>query len=212
MLNLLQNGIAAVKSHRVHTYVIDHDLGFAPNPFHGVCSLAACKPDIRRCATVGDLIVGTGSRRNNREGQLIYWMEIAEILSFDQYWRDPRFLRKRPLMRGSLMLRYGDNIYHRENDSDAFTQEDSFHSEPNGVTSAENLKRDTGKTDRVLIGWNFAYWGGEGPKFPNELSEFVHTTQGHKNRFPSQRVEACVAWLQGFPERGFISEPTDWPD
>ena len=32
------------------SYVIEHDLGFAPNPFHGVCTLACCKPQIRKIA------------------------------------------------------------------------------------------------------------------------------------------------------------------
>ncbi len=30
-----------------HCYVIPYDSGFAPNPFHGICTLTTCKPDIR---------------------------------------------------------------------------------------------------------------------------------------------------------------------
>src|SRR4051812_22922546 len=135
---------------RVYSYVIDHDLGFAPNPFHGLCTLAACKPKIRQYAQVGDYVVGTGSRPNDRLGRVTYWMRIDEIIDFDRYWSDPRFRRKRPVMRGSLMLRYGDNVYHRDPDTGRFIQEDSFHSEPAGQLSAPNLCRDTGTTDRVL--------------------------------------------------------------
>jgi hypothetical protein len=138
-------------------------------------------------------------------------MQIEEILTFNEYWSDPRFRRKRPVMRGSFMLRYGDNIYHRDNGSLIFTQEDSFHSEPDGATSVGNLKRDTGKTDRVLVGRDFAYWGGAGPKIPESLSEFVHKTQGHKNHFLPERIEAFTAWIRGLPDRGLISAPTDWP-
>jgi hypothetical protein len=174
--------------------------------------LAACKPDIRLHAKIGDYVVGTGSRPNGRQGYLIYWMRVDEILTFDQYWSDARFQKKRPIMRGSHMQRYGDNIYHREGGSAVFTQEDSFHSEPNGVTSVENLERDTGKTDRVLIGKDFAYWGGHGPKVPDALAEFVHKTQGHKNHFPPERVEAFVAWVRGLPNFRRIADPTDWPD
>jgi hypothetical protein len=211
VLRLLQNAIGASQSTRVHSYVIDHDVGFAPNPFHGICTLAACKPEIRRCAKLGEYVVGTGSRPNRRQGYLIYWMQVDEILNFDQYWSAARFWRKRPVMRGSLMLRYGDNIYHRENGSPFFTQEDSFHSEPYGVTNVENLERDTGRTDRVLLGRNFAYWGDNGPKVPDVLADFVHKTQGHKNRFAPERVEAFVAWIHGLPDRGLIADPTDWP-
>lgn len=47
---------------RVFTYVLDHDTGFAPNPFHGWCTLAGCKPVIRRTARIDDWIVGMTPR------------------------------------------------------------------------------------------------------------------------------------------------------
>ena len=42
----------------IHTYVVQHDKGFAPNPFWGICTLACCKPRIRAKASVGDIILG----------------------------------------------------------------------------------------------------------------------------------------------------------
>ena len=45
---------------KVYMYVVDRDFGFAPNPFHGFCTLATCKPRTRRVAKVGDWIVGMG--------------------------------------------------------------------------------------------------------------------------------------------------------
>lgn len=197
---------------RVHSYIIDHDVGFAPNPFFGVCTLACCKPDIRLYAELGDYVVGTASKPSGRPGHLIYWMRVDEITTFDDYWADSRFRWKRPVMRGSRMQRYGDNIYHHENGAPTFTQEDSFHSEPNGVTSVGNLERDTDRTDRVLLGRIFAYWGGAGPKIPDQFAEFVHKTQGRKSHFPPEKVEAFVNWVQSLPGRGFVSQPLDWPD
>ena len=47
---------------RLYSYVVVSDHGFAPNPFHGYCTLANCKPRIRWRAQPGDWIVGTGSR------------------------------------------------------------------------------------------------------------------------------------------------------
>lgn len=211
MLNQSRSATVVEHPTRVHSYVIDHDVGFAPNPFQGFCTLAACKPDIRLYANEGDYVIGTGSRPNNRQGYLIYWMHVDEVLTFDEYWSDPRFRMKRPNMRGSFMLRYGDNIYHHETGSAAYVQVDSFHSEPGGVTSVENLERDTGRTDRVLIAKEYAYWGGGGPRIPDSLMDFVHTTQGRKSRFPPNRVHAFVAWIRGLPDRGLISDPTDWP-
>ena len=45
-------------------YKIEHDFGFAPNPFHGTLSLATCKGDIRKNKNLqlGDWIVGLGSK------------------------------------------------------------------------------------------------------------------------------------------------------
>lgn len=195
---------------RVYSYVIDHDLGFAPNPFHGLCTLAACKPKIRQYAEEGDYIVGTGSGPNGGLGRLVYWMRVDEVTDFDRYWSDPRFRRKRPVMRGSCMLRYGDNIYHRDPMTNVFVQADSFHSELAGRVSAANLRRDTGTTDYVLVAHEFAYWGAGGPAIPAHFPEFVHRTQGHKCRFAPARAAAFATWLREQPARGCVGDPTNW--
>jgi len=98
----------------VFSYVIEHDLGFAPNPFHGVCTLACCKPQIRKAAKVGDYVLGTGAVKPKLRGHLTFWMRVDEVVTFDQYWQDRRFRRKKPRMSGTTALRYGDNIYHRD--------------------------------------------------------------------------------------------------
>ena len=41
---------------RIHSYVVRYDSGFAPNPFYGYCTLATCKPNIRRSADIGDWV------------------------------------------------------------------------------------------------------------------------------------------------------------
>ncbi len=48
----------------IYSYVLRYDDGVAPNPFFGFCTLAVCKPVIRRKAQVGDWIIGTGSKEN----------------------------------------------------------------------------------------------------------------------------------------------------
>ena len=45
---------------RLFSYVVAHDTGFSPNPFFGYCTLACCKPVIRRSAQAGDWVVGLG--------------------------------------------------------------------------------------------------------------------------------------------------------
>ena len=39
-------------------YKMTHDTGFAPNPFHGVLTLATCKPKIRACRKADDWVAG----------------------------------------------------------------------------------------------------------------------------------------------------------
>jgi Nucleotide modification associated domain 2 len=171
--------------------------------------MAGCKPDIRRTAKAGDYLVGTGSKSKGHEGQLVYWMAVDQIVDFDTYWNTPRFQRKRAVMNGSWMQRHGDNIYHRDG-CGGWVQEDSFHSCEGGTLSAGNLGRDTRKTERVLLSRTFAYWGGDGPRIPDHLSDLVQTTQGHRCRFKPERVTAFVDWLGSMPERGFVGLPTDW--
>ena len=96
----------------LYSYVIDQDYGFAPNPFYGVCTFATCKPEIRERAAVGDYVAGTGCARRKRRGHLVYFMRVEEITTYDEYWKSPRFERKRPFLRGSKMRAFGDNIYH----------------------------------------------------------------------------------------------------
>ncbi|HAT2715113.1 TPA: hypothetical protein I8303_003898, partial [Aeromonas hydrophila] len=78
---------------RVHSYVVRYDSGFAPNPFYEYCTLATCKPNIRKGADIGDWVVGSGSndRSVRRGGYLVYAMQVTETMTFDEYGADPRF-------------------------------------------------------------------------------------------------------------------------
>ena len=70
---------------KLYSYVVRYDFGFAPNPFHGFCTLATCKPGIRRTASVGDWVIGTGSADYDLVGRLVYAMKVAEVLDFNAY-------------------------------------------------------------------------------------------------------------------------------
>lgn len=83
---------------RLHSYVVARDYGFAPNPFFTICTLATCKPKIRSTAAVGDWVIGTGSRQRNRQNHVVYAMRVTEAMTFEQYWNDSRFQRKKPTL------------------------------------------------------------------------------------------------------------------
>jgi hypothetical protein len=200
---------------RVYSYVVARDFGFAPNPFHGWCTLATCKPRLRKYAQPGDWVVGTGTGTKGRAGSLVYAMRVEEALTFDQYWRDPRFRRKRPDLRASRKLAFGDNIYRRARDG-SWCQLPSHHSFHDGRANPRNVATDTG-VDRILAGRQFVYYGGSGPSIPRDLRKFgtdgedlVIGGQNHKCRFSAELVAASVSWIESLPERGVVGRPGDW--
>ena len=97
----------------LYSYVVAFDSGFAPNPFYGHCTLATCKPKIRRTAQIGDWIIGTGSgnKKVKRGGYLVHAMQVTEILTTNEYWNDARFQNKKPNLNGGWKRASGDNIY-----------------------------------------------------------------------------------------------------
>lgn len=197
---------------KLYSYVVDHDFGFAPNPFHGVCTLATCKPKIRQLAAVGDYVLGVGCSRRGRSGHIVYFMRVDEITCYDEYWNDPRFAMKRPLLKGSRMQAFGDNIYHRDRKGE-WQQANSFHSLETGP-NPKNLIHDTKTTDRVLIGRRFAYWGGEGMKIPDRLIRFEgHVLcggRGHRCDFPPSLIRSVIAWFDYLDVQGFQGKPLEW--
>ncbi|MFK5949296.1 MAG: hypothetical protein QM500_11070 [Methylococcales bacterium] len=142
----------------LYIYVVDRDFGFAPNPFHRYCTLATCKPQIREHAQVGDWIMGVGGRRLKATGKCVFLLRVSEILTFNEYWADMRFQKKKPVRNGSLVMMVGDNIYHQQVGSESWVQEDSHHSNQDGTCNTENLKRDTTSTN-VLVSEHFYYFG-----------------------------------------------------
>lgn len=197
---------------RLFSYVVARDYGFAPNPFFGVCTLATCKPEIRRLAMIGDWIVGTGSRRRGRQGAIVYAMEVTETMTFCSYWQDGRFRRKRPNLCGSMKQAFGDNIYFRD-DAGRWRQLDSHHSYADGTPNLHNITRDTG-VDRVVIGRHYAYWGGAGPFLPDTFRSSggfdICARRGYKSRFPRRLVEDFVTWFRSLNASGFCSPPLEW--
>ena len=159
-------------------YAVTRDLGFAPNPFHGVCTLATCKPAIRSVAKKGDWIVGVaGAVMKKDKGKCIYIMKVTEKLSFQDYWDDDRFGLKKPVRNGSLVQTLGDNIYHVVDGE--WVQEDSHHSNSDGSANIDNLNRDINRTDQVLVSDFFVYFGRSAIDLPLDKVGY-RKVRGHK--------------------------------
>jgi len=192
---------------RFYSYVVARDYGFAPNPFGGICTLATCKPQIRKGATIGDWVIGTGSTQNSKENHVIFLMRITKKITFNEYWNDPDYLFKRPVMNGSLKQMYGDNIYHTENGD--WVQEDSHHSYENGKVNQHNLDRDT-SVDFVLLSDDFYYFGIMAPQMPEEIAEYIRK-KGPGFRCPEESYGLkLVEFVKSNYEQGYNDEPTQF--
>jgi hypothetical protein len=85
---------------KLFSYVVDHDLGFAPNPEGDYCTLVHCKfegtsgrRNIVELASKGDWVIGTGGLGKDSVGHggIIYLMRVSRKLSFKRYLSQPRF-------------------------------------------------------------------------------------------------------------------------
>ncbi|NBA77929.1 hypothetical protein GOQ04_20395 [Emticicia sp. ODNR4P] len=199
---------------KIYSYVLDHDLGLAPNPFHGFCTLAVCKPQIRKSnnLNIGDWIVGTGSKSLEVQtgkkfvGKLIYAMRVNEIISFQDYWEDSRFQRKKPNVNGTIISMYGDNIYHMINGE--WIQENSAHSTIEGDVNIKHLKKDLGGK-RVLVSQDFYYFGDSAPILPNNLKDICHDSIGQKI-VSANLNDDFINWLTSNFQVGIRGDPANW--
>ena len=189
---------------KLFSYVVTHDTGFAPNPFFGCCTLACCKPAIRRDAAVGDWVVGLTPKA--LDNYIVFGMEVEEKLAFKEYWKDSRFAAKKPNYRtGREVDRHGDNIY--EPRLFGFRQLRSAHSNDcseNGETKQHDLG---GKY--VLVSRSFVYFGSAAIALPHGCEDLI-VGRAHKCRFPPEVVNAFSNWISE-QEVGVRASPRTWP-
>lgn len=203
----------------VYSYLIEHDLGLAPNPFGQYCTLAVCKPKIRASSKlqIGDWVIGTGSKalelssgKRRLRGKLIYAMQVTERISFENYWTDKRFQYKKPVMNGTLVTMFGDNFYHKD-EKGIWIQEDSAHSQMDGSCNSKHLKTDI-SGENVLISQHFYYFGDNAPVIPKELLGICHTGIGEKKLKDQQIGDNFISWLTTKFQTGIHGDPLNWQE
>ena len=157
-------------SAKYFAYILKVDAGFAPNPFFGFCTLAVCKPQIRKKALRGDWIFGLGSREYR--GRLIYAMKVTDKVGFNEYWNEKKYSKKKSNDR-SAKERRGDNIYHKDSGGSWVQEKNPFHNK-------RDIERDiSGKF--VLISDCFFYFGKNSIALPTLFKEeTVKLRQGYK--------------------------------
>ena len=174
------------------SYCLRHDNGAAPNPFWGICTLAICKPVIRRTAQMGDWVVGLGSKDSPMGStSVVYAMKVTGLLPMEGYdtycgkslpgkipdWGSKDFSRK-----------VGDCIYDYGHSASARLRR-SVHSEG-------NRERDLSGRN-VLLSRHFYYFGDQPVDLPKNLRAIVHSTQGQKSRANDRYTASFVTWIEG---------------
>lgn len=194
------------------SYRVEHDFGLAPNPFGGIISFAVCRGDIRsnKFMQIGDWLVGTGSVSMKNEGRLIYAMKVEEIISFDEYWNDPRFQYKKPYLKGTLVQMYGDNFYHTVDER--MVQEPSAHSNPDLEQRIKLYNKDV-KGKRVLLSKTFYYFGDNCPLIPTELQTICSSGRAYKyKKITEKQIKSFVSWLESNYTVGIHGDPCNWKE
>jgi len=180
-----------------------HDNGAAPNPFGGTCTLAICKPVIRRTAKVEDWVVGTGSAHFGFENKVIYAMKITETLTMREYDKrcNQNLKIKIPDFRNakSYRDRVGDCIYDFSTDPPVMRM---------GVHNEGNRQRDLDGLN-VLLSKHFYYFGENALELPEYLRNIIRKGQGHRSTSNAQYFELFVTWIESKTEarNKILSEP-----
>lgn len=172
------------------TYIITHDKGFAPNPFHGFLTLATCKPSIRRSQNihVGDWLVGISAKSSLGRDHLIYMAQISEIVSLEEYADNARFAVKKPGKEGNSI--HGDNIYYKDNKG-------GWQQLPDAAHDKTQQEHDI-SGENALIAKDFWYFGKQAPKIPTHLDLIGNART--KYLTDEKVVKEFITWIHTFPK------------
>jgi hypothetical protein len=206
----------------LYSYVVKVDSGFAPNPYWGVCTLACCKPALRRSigTTVpknsgfADLnkmrraqpdtiraqniwVIGVaGSNLTDRERRgVVFVMQVTDVLDFESYFEE--YPQKRPLRDASRSASdpvwHGDAIYTGNDPATARQLTPCAHSRGD-AEDADAKRHDLG--GRYVLGSDhFIYFGAEARYVA--LEEHLHHGRGHRSQHSAETLAALESLLNG---------------
>lgn len=186
---------------KLYSYVVVKDLGLAPNPFWGYCTLAVCTPNhmgIR--VKKGDWIIGTSPA--SQGSKLVYAMQVSKRLSFEVYYADERFAKKKPNVKGSWREKCGDNMYYKDQHDRWVQHRTIYHRDTKAI------KQDL-KNPFVFVAEKFYYFGDKAVTFPVKFQDLVWKRQGCKSNHDPKIVEKFLNWLTTNYTSGVLGNPKD---
>lgn len=197
---------------RLFTYIMTDDSGSAPNPFNGMCTLAICKPAIRRTANVGDWVAGFASVNAAHDigHKLIYAMKVTQSVPMREYDTLSKCMWPHRIPNGHswhMPDRLGDSIYDFAN-----LNSYGYPTVRPGAHTEDHRPTDLGG-ERVLISTHFYYFGSSAIELPKDLQKICPITQGHRSNLNDSSIERFVSWIEGTGEmgqRGWPAHILDW--
>lgn len=173
----------------LYSYVVEHDNGYAPNPYFGLCTLCRCKfrmsaagrENVVELAKEGDWIVGTGgaSKKSAGHGKLIYAMRVDQKLTREKYFCDRRFAQRKPVKTGAYEQTRGDNLCPRN---------------------------DCERKQFSLVSWHFYYFGANAIDIPEEF-DLEKKGPGFRSHFDPEEICRFLEWLRTQSKMGKHGEP-----
>lgn len=186
---------------RVWTYVIRDDVGGAPNLAPPAPTLVICKPEIRKGATIGDIVLAfNGAQVFDLQGpqrfpdpNTVRWAGIvSRTMSLADYWDDPHFKGKKPGAAGMP-----DNLYR--------AYQDGYVQQPNESHGPERQARDVRGRNALVFATSW-YFGREAPSLPEAFGLWMGGArgggrQGHRcPQVEQERADQLIAWLDAQPQ------------
>ena len=192
----------------LYSYVLRYDDGAAPNPYWDICTLAICKPAIRRNAKVGDWVIGTGSKHSrcndnvtrDFSNHIVYAMKITDVKTLEEYneFCLVNFPEKIPNWKSNTWpIKMGDCIYNYV-DKEPVLRE--------SVHKIGNQVRDI-SGNNVLMSDYFYYFGEDARKLPDNLLDIIKRNQGHKKFVDSNLTQIFEDWINQFQKNHLYSDP-----
>jgi len=159
---------------RIYRYILTHDYGVAPCPQNGTITLATCKPVIRRCASVGDWVIGF--RPGSLERGLVLWAgRVAEKISHGEYQR------RHPERLDAVYAENPNGTYRR--------LVKDYH------PTASEMARDL-SAPVLLFGADGVYLNGQPELLPEDLMHIAASGRGHRVGGTNANDEGrLAAWL-----------------
>jgi len=143
-----------------------------------------------------------GTMPTARGSKLVYAMQVSEVLPFERYFNDPRFEKKKPVVRGSWRERCGDNMYYKDEAGEWKQHCSLYHRD------SRTIEKDL-RYPFVFVAEHFYYFGDEAVDIPSQYKELIWRRQGCKCNHSAETVERFLDWIGANFKPGVHGNPAD---